>query len=98
MKEERRKRKEEKGGKGRMINRSRILGFSANMEYSNTRCETFIAYLVGSDDLFNDLFNEPPMGVNGYFIYEEIPSNEKKNIFTKGIQGLLDVVLKLFGI
>ncbi len=90
--------KVEKGGKGRMINRSRILGFSANMEYSNTRCETFIAYLVGSDDLFNDLFNEPPMGVNGYFIYEEIPSNEKKNIFTKGIQGLLDVVLKLFGI
>ncbi|MBL9181088.1 MAG: hypothetical protein JNN17_03035 [Verrucomicrobiaceae bacterium] len=79
----------------RLINQAATLGFSTNLDYSNTRCETFISYLRGKEDLFNDLFGSGP----GIFVYEEIPNAGKKSGITgRGIEGFLDGVLKAFGV
>ena len=79
----------------RMINQSSTIGFSANLEYQNTRCETFISYLRGKEDLFNDLFG----GEQGLFVYEEMPAGGRKTGLTgRGLEGLVDASLKVFGI
>ena len=81
--------------KPRMINQASTIGFSANLEYKNTRCETFISYLRGKEDLFNDLFAGGP----GRFVYEEMPAGGRKTGITgRGLEGLVDASLKLFGI
>jgi hypothetical protein len=82
-------------GQPRLINQSATLGFSANLEYKTTRCETFVAYLRGKEDLFNDLFAGQP----GRFIYEEMPAGGRRGGVTgRGFEGLADAVLKAFGI
>jgi hypothetical protein len=79
----------------RLINQAATLGFSANLDYRTTRCETFVSYLRGQEDLFNDLFGGGP----GRFVYEEIPSsNRRSGIAGRGLEGFLDAVLKAFGI
>jgi hypothetical protein len=71
------------------------LGFSANLAYSGTRCETFVDYLLGRDELFNDRFSDS----NGFYFTEEIPSpNRKSGFFGRGLEGLIDGFLKAFGI
>jgi hypothetical protein len=79
----------------RMINQSATIGFSANLDYHNTRCETFISYLRGKEDLFNDLFG----GHQGVFVYEEMPAGGRKTGLTgRGLEGIFDAALKVFGI
>jgi hypothetical protein len=71
------------------------LGFSANLEYSAIRCETFIDYLLGRDGLFNDRF----ANATGFHITEEIPDPRRKSgVFGRGIEGIIDGLLKGFGI
>ena len=82
-------------GKPRLINQSAVLGFSANLEYSCTRRETFVSYARGQETLFNDMFGGGP----GFFIYEEIPDvRERAGVTGKGLEGVVDAVLKAFGI
>ena len=82
-------------GQPRLINQSATLGFSANLDYRTTRCETFISYLRGKEGLFNDLFGGGP----GRFIYEQMPSAERRGGVTgRGLEGFADAVLKVFGI
>lgn len=86
----------EKAGTGRSINQGATLGFSANLQYSTLRCETFGAYLMGKDELFHDHFaaNRP-----GFYVYEEMPnSGAKYGIFGRGIEGILDSFLKVIGV
>jgi hypothetical protein len=79
----------------RLINQASTLGFSANLDYRTIRCETFIPYLRGQEELFNDLFAGGP----GWFIYEEMPSSERRGGLTgRGLEGLVDAFLKAFGI
>jgi hypothetical protein len=85
----------ERAGDGRLINQAATLGFSANAHYSVHRCETFVSYWRGSDELFNDQF----AGSNCVYIYEEMPSLHRKGgIAGRGLEGLTDSVLKIFGI
>ena len=85
----------ESAGTGRLINQAATLGFSANICYANTRCETFLAYLMGKEDLFNDIFT----GESGFYLYEEMPNlKHKSGITGRGLEGIADAVLKLFGI
>jgi len=71
------------------------LGFSANLDYSSVRCETFIDYLRGRDGLFNDRFS----GATGHHFTEEIPDPRRKTgLFGRGIEGIVDGLLKGFGI
>ncbi len=82
-------------GQPRLVNQSATLGFSANLDYRTTRCETFVAYLRGQEGLFNDLFAGGP----GRFIYEEMPAGGRHGgISGRGLEGLTDAVLKAFGI
>jgi hypothetical protein len=79
----------------RLINQAATLGFSANLEYRTIRCETFVPYLRGHEELFNDLFAGGP----GWFVYEEMPARGRRTGVTgRGLEGLTDAVLKAFGI
>lgn len=82
-------------GRPRVINQAATLGFSANLDYRNTRCETFVSYLRGKEALFNDLFAGGP----GLFVYEEMPATgRRRGIVGRGLEGALDAALKAFGI
>jgi hypothetical protein len=82
-------------GQPRLINQAGTLGFSANLDYRTIRCETFVPYLRGQEELFNDLFAGGP----GWFIYEEMPSRDRRSGFAgRGLEGLFDGILKAFGI
>lgn len=85
----------EKAGKGRRINQASTMGFSANLLYSTTRTETFWPYLIGEQELFVDSFD----GDFGYYVYEEMPNYGKKSGITgRGLEGITDSFLKVFGI
>ncbi len=85
----------EQAGNGRLINQVATLGFSANVEYSTVRCETFVSYLTGEEELFNDRFS----GDSGFYVYEEMPHFGKATGMTgRWLEGLSDTVLKVFGI
>lgn len=78
------------------INQASTIGFSANLNYSTSRSKPFVPYLMGRQELFNDNF----AGASSYYIYEQTPYCGKKgNILTgRGIDGITDSVLKVFGI
>lgn len=85
----------EAAGHGRLINQAATIGFSANALYSVRRCETFVSYLRGADELFNDQF----AGAHCVYLYEEMPSLHRKGgVGGRGLEGLTDSVLKVFGI
>lgn len=85
----------ERAGRGRLINQAATLGFDANLAYGNTRCETFMSYWTGKDSLFNDLFS----GEAGSYVYEEVPDlKHKSGITGRGLEGVGDAVLKVFGV
>jgi uncharacterized protein (AIM24 family) len=85
----------EQAGRGRSIDQGATIGFSANLEYSPRRSETFGAYLMGTRGLFNDSFAGGP----GFYVYEEMPYfGRKAGITGRGLEGLVDGVLKVFGI
>jgi hypothetical protein len=85
----------EKAGAGRSINQAATIGFSANLAYSNTRCETFSSYLMGKQELFNDNFASG----TGFYFYEEMPHFGKKTGITgRGLEGVTDSLLAIFGI
>ncbi len=82
-------------GQPRLINQAATLGFSANLDYKTVRCETFVPYLRGREDLFNDLFGGGP----GRFVYEEMPARGGgRGVSGRGLEGITDAVLKAFGI
>lgn len=81
--------------KSSMQDQLATLGFTSNLAYSGVRCETFIDYLIGRDELFNDRFSD----ANGFHFTEEIPNPHRKSgIFGRGLEGLIDGALKAFGI
>ena len=84
----------ESAGTGRLINQAATLGFSANLEYANTRCETFVSYWAGKEDLFNDLFT----GGSGVYVYEEMPGLRRSTGAGRHLEGFTDALLKIFGV
>lgn len=85
----------EAAGNGRSINQSATIGFSANLAYATTRCETFGAYLMGKQELFNDTFGGGP----GFYVYEEMPrGTQNAGLFGRGIEGLTDSLRKVLGV
>jgi hypothetical protein len=85
----------EQAGSGRSIDQAATFGFSANLDYSPRRSETFGAYLLGTRSLFNDRFSGGP----GVYVYEEMPYFGRKSGLTgRGFEGLTDGLLKVFGI
>ncbi|WP_129792341.1 hypothetical protein [Sphingosinicella sp. CPCC 101087] len=80
---------------GRGINQAATIGFSAGLLYSVRRSEAFGAYLLGRQELFNDSFDGGP----GFYLYEEMPrEGHKGSIWGRGLRGLGDAALKVFGL
>jgi hypothetical protein len=80
---------------GRVISQAATLGFSTSTAYSTSRCQTFLPYLTGRSPLLNDRFEAEV----GFCVYEEaLPADAQKGIFGRGLEGLADSVLKVFGV
>ena len=85
----------EPAGTGRAIDQNATMGFSANLDYRPRRSETFSAYVMGVNGLFNDSFTGAP----GYCVYEEMPYLGKRSGITgRGLEGITDGLLKVVGI
>ncbi|HEX2547589.1 MAG TPA: hypothetical protein VHL79_22085 [Ramlibacter sp.] len=85
----------EAAGGGRLINQSATLAFDASVPYSNVRTETFVPYWLGKEGLFNDRFS----GIDGSYLYEERSLDRRGNpLVGRGLEGLCDGVLRVFGI
>jgi uncharacterized protein (AIM24 family) len=87
--------RQEPASPGRSIDQNQTIGFSAHLAYAPRRSETFGAYLLGVNGLFNDSF----AGGDGIFVYEEMPySGRRSGLSGRGLEGVTDVLLKFFGI
>lgn len=85
----------EPAGQGRLISQASTLGFSAGVDYSTVRCQTFFPFYQGKTALLQDRFE----GASGYYVYDETPrGGQKKNFVERGLEGFSDAVLKVFGI
>jgi hypothetical protein len=85
----------EQAGSGRSIDQSATIGFCAHLAHAVTRCETFPPYLFGNHSLFDDKFSGGP----GFYVYEEVPDlGRKSRIAGRGVEGVMDSLLKVFGI
>ena len=79
---------------GRMINRRLTLGFDAGIDYGTERSASFLPFFLGRASLFNDRF-----AGEGRYLYEQRASQAKGgSIWGRGLKGLGDGVLKVFGI
>ena len=80
---------------GRRVAGAATMGWSAGLDHSVTRSETFLAYLTGKQSLFHDRFD----GAEGSVVYEEMPrARTKAGIFGRGLEGLGDGLLKVVGL
>ena len=71
------------------------MGWSAGLDYSATRSETFLAYLTGKQSLFHDRLD----GSGGVVVYEEMPrARTKASLLGRGLEGLSDGLLKVVGL
>lgn len=81
---------------GRAIDQVSTIGFSADLNYSISRTETFLPYMTCEKRLLRDRFS----GQSGFYIFEEMPTSSKRS-HLKGrgiVGGVSDAVLKLFGV
>ena len=85
----------EAAGPGRGVNQAATIGFSAGLDYAVRRSEAFGAYLIGRQELFNDSF----ASAGGWYLYEEMPrEGEARGLWGRGLRGLGDAFLKVFGL
>jgi hypothetical protein len=85
----------EQAGSGRSIDQSATIGFCAHLAHAVTRCETFPPYLFGNHSLFDDKFSGGP----GFYVYEEVSDlGRRSRIGGRGVEGVMDSLLKIFGI
>jgi hypothetical protein len=83
-----------RAGDGRGTNQANTLGFDAGLHYGVSRSEAFGPYLTGRQELFNDSFQG-----RGHYLYEELPMGGRKGgLWGRGLRGVGDAVLKLFGL
>jgi hypothetical protein len=80
---------------GRAVNQAATLGFSANLSYAVARNETFLSYLTGERELFNDRW----AGERGFCVYAETPHPDARvGLLGRRIAGMVDSILKVLGL
>jgi hypothetical protein len=85
----------EEAGSGRGINQAAMIGFSAGLAYGVARTETFGAYLLGTQALFNDSFSS----ADGVHLHEEMPLEMRRGgVWRGGLRGLGDAALRVVGL
>ncbi|MFN4121186.1 hypothetical protein [Acidovorax sp.] len=97
----------EQAQEGRSIQQAATIGFNPNLAYTTRRSDTFGAYLLGKQGLFNDHFaaaadadeSKGDCAAPGFYVYEEMPHTQLRGgRARRGLEGVLDSVLKVFGI
>ncbi|GGE03200.1 hypothetical protein GCM10011529_07050 [Polymorphobacter glacialis] len=79
---------------GRSIGHDQLIGFSAGLAYSTGRTETFLPYLFGQEPLLKDRV----AAGEGLLIAEEAPMAGRRGGVSRGLEGVVDAALKVFGI
>lgn len=83
----------ERAEQGRIFGQDQLVGFSADLSYAVTRTETFWPYLLGRESLLKDRV----AAGNGVLIVEEAPFTRRNGRARRGIEGLIDAGMKVFG-
>lgn len=84
----------ERAEQGRVFGQDQLVGFSADLAYSVTRTETFWPYFFGREQLLKDRV----MVGEGVLIIEEAPLTARRGEVRRGIEGMIDAGMKVFGI
>jgi hypothetical protein len=82
---------------GTTLNQAATLGFSANLSYSVSRCETFYSYYSGKMALLDDRFSSGP----GFYLHEVSPGKGSKGPLrqlTRPFEIVWDVLTNAMGI
>lgn len=84
----------ERAERGRVFAQDQLVGFSADLAYSVTRTETFWPYFLGREQLLKDRVEAG----HGVLVVEEAPmAGRNAGQLRRGIEGLIDAVMKAFG-
>ena len=83
----------ERAEQGRVFGQDQLVGFSADLAYSVTRTETFWPYFLGREQLLKDRV----MAGEGVLIVEEAPLTARRGEVRRGIEGMIDAGMKVFG-
>lgn len=78
---------------GRVFGQDQLVGFSANLAYAVTRTETFWPYFLGREQLLKDRV----MPGDGVLIIEEAPLTARRGKVRRGLEGMIDAGMKVFG-
>lgn len=84
----------ERAERGRIFGQDQLVGFSADLNYSVTRTETFAPYFFGREQLFKDKVEQG----SGILIIEEAPLSSQNGGIRRGLEGTLDAGMKAFGL
>jgi len=83
----------ERAEQGRIFGQDQLVGFSADLSYAVTRTEAFWPYLLGRESLLKDRV----AAGKGVLIVEEAPFTRRNGRARRGIEGLIDAGMKVFG-
>lgn len=83
----------ERADRGRIFGQDQLVGFSADLSYSVTRTETFWPYFIGREALLKDRILEG----EGILIIEEAPLSARQGQVRRGLEGMMDAGMKVFG-
>jgi uncharacterized protein (AIM24 family) len=78
---------------GRVFGQDQLVGFSADLAYSVTRTETFWPYFLGREQLLKDRV----LAGDGVLIVEEAPLTARRGSGRRGLEGMIDAGMKVFG-
>ncbi|WP_236613022.1 hypothetical protein [Sphingobium quisquiliarum] len=78
---------------GRVFGQDQLVGFSADLAYSVTRTETFWPYFFGRQQLLKDRV----LAGKGVLIVEEAPFTARRGEVRRGLEGMIDAGMKVFG-
>lgn len=78
---------------GRVFGQDQLVGFSADLAYSVTRTEPFWPYFFGHQPLLKDRV----MAGSGVLIVEEAPLTARSGTVRRGLEGMIDAGMKVFG-
>lgn len=78
---------------GRVFGQDQLVGFSADIAYSVTRTEPFWPYFFGHQPLLKDRVT----GGAGVLIIEEAPLTARSGKVRRGLEGMIDAGMKVFG-
>jgi hypothetical protein len=78
---------------GRVFGQDQLVGFSADLAYAVTRTETFWPYFLGRQQLLKDRV----MAGQGVLIVEEAPLTARRGEVRRGLEGMIDAGMKVFG-